>query len=86
MRLMKNNFYFEISGLEIAEFIGVICGIAGAFLVANGFFKTGYPLFTLSALLLFFTAYKQFNKNLMLLQFVFLCANINGMIHFFGGF
>lgn len=72
------------SGFKIPfEFIGVLCGIAGSFLVANGLFTIGYPLFTLSAFLLLYTAFKQANKNLMLLQFVFLLANINGLYTFF---
>jgi len=65
------------------EFVGVLCGIIGSFAVANGLFTIGYPLFTLSALLLLYTAFKQMNKNLMLLQGVFLLANINGLYTFF---
>lgn len=70
--------------MKYLELIGVLTGIGGSFAVANGLFMLGYPLFSFSSLLLFFTAYKQLNKNLMLLQFVFLCANINGLINFWG--
>jgi hypothetical protein len=68
--------------MKAIEFLGVALGIIGAFLVANGIMAFGYPCFTVSSALLFFTAFKQQNKNLMLLQFVFLCANINGLINF----
>lgn len=69
--------------VKVVEFVGVVCGIIGAFLVANGFMQIGYPLFAVSSAALLFSAWKQANKNLMGLQFVFLCANINGLITFF---
>ena len=65
------------------EFIGVLCGIIGSFSVANGLFTIGYPLFAFSSVLLLSTAYKQDNNNLMLLQGVFLLANLNGLYTFF---
>jgi ABC-type Mn2+/Zn2+ transport system permease subunit len=68
--------------LKIVEFVGVLCGIIGSFLVANGMMMIGYPVFLTSSACLLFSAFKQGNKNLMLLQFVFLCANINGLINF----
>ena len=74
----------ERQEMKAIEFLGVVCGIIGAFLVANGLMTFGYPLFTLSSACLLFTAFKQQNKNLMLLQFVFLCANINGLVNFLG--
>ncbi len=69
--------------MKYLEFLGVVCGIAGSFLVANGLMQYGFPLFAFSSVCLLITAYKQRNKNLMLLQGVFLCANINGLITFF---
>lgn len=65
------------------EFIGVASGIMGSFLVANGLFKFGYPLFLLSSQLLVYTAFKQRNINLIMMQTVFLLANINGIYTFF---
>jgi len=65
------------------EFIGVLSGVIGSFAVANGLFTIGYPLFTVSAILLLYTAYKQSNMNLVLLQAVFLMANFNGLYTFF---
>ncbi len=70
--------------MKALELIGVICGIIGAFLVANGMMSAGYPAFTVSSALLIYTAWRQENKNLMLLQSVFLCANINGLFNFLG--
>lgn len=69
--------------MKYVEFIGVAHGIIGAFLVANGIMSIGYPAFTISSLLLAYTAWKQGNKNLLLLQGVFFCANVNGLITFF---
>ena len=68
--------------LKVVEFVGVLCGIIGSFAIANGFMMAGYPLFLVSSACLLFSAFRQANKNLMLLQFVFLCANINGTINF----
>jgi hypothetical protein len=88
MRINKMNKFTDYknvkSGFKISiEFVGVLSGIIGSFSVANGLFTIGYPIFTLSALLLLYTAFKQSNKNLMLLQAVFLLANINGLYTFF---
>ena len=69
--------------MKYVEFFGVICGVIGSFLVANGLMQFGYPVFLTSSACLLYTATRQKNKNLMLLQFVFLCANINGLINFF---
>ena len=65
------------------EFIGVLAGVIGSFSVANGLFTIGYPLFALSSIFLLYTAFKQHNNNLMLLQGVFLLANCNGLYTFF---
>ena len=67
------------------EFIGVFAGILGAFLVANGVFKIGYILFTVSSICLVSTAFNQRNWNLVALQGVFLIANFNGLFTFFMG-
>ena len=69
--------------MKYIEFIGVLSGIAGSFLVANAIFQYGYLLFLISSMLLVITALKQRNYNLVLLQGVFLLANINGVFTFF---
>jgi hypothetical protein len=68
--------------LKTFEFIGVLAGILGAFLVANGMMLAGYPAFTMSSVLLLACAYKQGNANLMLLQATFLLANVMGLFNF----
>lgn len=64
------------------EKIGVLNGIAGSFLVSSGFLLHGFILFFMSSLLLLIMAHKQGNKNLMLLQGVFLLSNINGLFNY----
>lgn len=61
------------------EKIGVICGIVGAFVVALGYPLQGYPLFTISSIALIYSARKQKNTNLLMLQSTFLAANILGI-------
>lgn len=65
------------------ESIGVFCGVIGAFIVANAMPVIGYPFFTISSILLIYTAWKQKNANLVILQAVFILANINGLYTFF---
>ena len=67
------------------EKLGVICGVLGAFIAAAGFGLFGYPLFTLSSVLLFISAKQQKNINLMYLQSAFLMANIVGIKTFVFG-
>jgi hypothetical protein len=66
------------------ERLGALCGIIGAFLAASGFGAYGYPLFTLSSVLLLATSIRQKQHNLIALQSAFLCANIVGIYHFVG--
>jgi hypothetical protein len=67
---------------KLLEKIGAALGIVGAFLAAAGFGAYGYPAFTLSSLLLTFTAYRQGNKNLLAMQGAFLTANLIGIYTF----
>jgi hypothetical protein len=83
MKNYKFGYPIKSSGIKLSvELIGVISGIIGSFAVANAIPTIGYPLFTLSSILLVFTAFKQNNFNLVMLQGVFLLANINGLITF----
>ena len=68
--------------MKAIEFFGVILGILGAFAVANGIMQIGYCMFLASSVMLFATAFKQSNANLMLLQGVFALANLNGFYNF----
>ncbi len=61
------------------EKLGVLCGIIGAFVVALGYPLQGYPLFTVSSAALIYSAMKQKNSNLLMLQTTFLAANILGI-------
>lgn len=82
---MKPNFGYPLKKkMQFPiETVGVICGIIGAFIVANAMPQYGYPLFTLSSIMLTYTAFKQNNYNLVALQGVFMIANINGLYTFF---
>lgn len=76
--------YFMITN-KIVEFIGVITAIIGSFLVARNYLETGFILFFISSALLLYTAIKQKNHNLSLLQGVFLISNALGISkHIFG--
>lgn len=66
--------------LKIISWLGTINSIAGAFLVANNFFLTGYLFFCAGAIFLLIMAKMLKNDALMLLEFIFLVANINGII------
>jgi len=73
---------FSMDSTKTLEKIGAALGIVGAFLAAAGFGAYGYPAFTLSSLLLTFTAYRQSNKNLLAMQGAFLTANVIGIYTF----
>jgi hypothetical protein len=64
------------------EKIGAYAGIAGALLAASGFGLYGYPLFTLSSMMLIASSYKQKNFNLLKMQSAFLAANAIGIYTF----
>lgn len=68
--------------IKQAEKLGATLGILGAFLAASGFGVIGYPAFTVSSLLLCYTAYKQSNNSLMAMQGAFLAANLIGIFTF----
>ena len=71
--------------LKIIEFIGVFSGILGSFLVARGILAIGFCLFLVSSLCLLYSAYKQKNWNLILLQSAFLFSNALGVSNYVFG-
>jgi hypothetical protein len=68
--------------IEHIEFLGVVSAIIGSFLVATGHTNIGYIFFLHSSVGLLYSAFKQHNVNLMLLQFTFTIANIVGISHY----
>ena len=64
------------------EFIGTLCGIIGAFLVAAKFGNLGYPFFFVSSLCLMVSAIAQKQKNFIALQSVFFVANCLGLVNY----
>lgn len=75
----------KIDLIKVVEFVGVFCGIVGSFLVARGFLASGFCLFLVSSLSLGFSAIKQKNWNLTLLQSAFLLSNILGVSNYVFG-
>jgi hypothetical protein len=71
--------------LKIIEFVGVMSGIFGSFLVARGFLSFGFCLFLVSSLALLYSAVKQKNWNLTLLQSAFLVSNMLGVSNYVFG-
>jgi len=67
---------------QTIEKVGAGLGMLGAFLAASGFGLIGYPAFTLSSLLLCYTAKRQANQSLMFMQSAFLAANLIGIYTF----
>ncbi len=74
------RFNKKLDFLKIFSWLGTIFSIVGAFLVANGFFLIGYLFFGAGAIFLLIMAKMLKNDALMLLEFIFLIANINGVI------
>lgn len=68
--------------VKVIEFIGVFAGITGSFLAARGFLADGFCLFLVSSLCLVYSAMKQKNWNLTLLQSVFLFSNMLGVSNY----
>ena len=64
------------------EWIGVILALSGSYMVSSGLF-IGFWLFTLSSICLIYSAIKQSNKALIIMQTAFLLSNINGVYTFF---
>lgn len=71
--------------IKIVEFVGVFSGIIGSFLVARGFLSVGFCFFLVSSLCLMYSAVKQKNWNLTLLQSAFLLSNILGVSNYVFG-
>ncbi len=74
-----------MKSLKVIEFLGVVCGIVGSFLVARGVLDIGFCLFFVSSVCLLSSAYKQKNGNLMALQGTFLFSNMLGVSNYVFG-
>jgi len=72
--------------IKIIEGFGVFCGITGSFLVARGMLSIGFCLFLVSSICLVYSAVKQKNWNLTLLQGAFLFSNILGVSNYVFGY
>jgi len=75
----------KIDMIKAIEFVGVFCGITGSFLVARGFLASGFCLFLVSSISLGFSAIKQKNWSLTLLQSAFLVSNMLGVSNYVFG-
>ena len=75
----------EFSMIKVIEFVGVFSGIVGSFLVARGYLPIGFCLFLLSSICLCYSAVKQKNWNLTLLQSAFLFSNVLGVSNYVFG-
>lgn len=64
------------------KWIGTGCSIIGSFLVASGIFLIGYIFFMAGAIFWGIVAYQSKDNSLLLLQIVFGCANILGIVNF----
>jgi len=71
--------------IKVIEFVGVFSGILGSFLVARGFLAVGFCLFLVSSMCLLYSAVKQKNWNLTLLQSAFLFSNVLGVSNYVFG-
>ena len=74
------RFNKKLDFLKIFSWLGTINSVIGAFLVANGFFLIGYIIFASGAVLWLIVAKMLKNSAMLLLEFIFLIANINGII------
>lgn len=74
------RFNRKLDFLKIFSWLGTINSVIGAFLVANGFFLIGYIIFASGAVLWLIVAKMLKNNAMLLLEFIFLIANINGII------
>lgn len=66
------------------SWIGTATSIAGSFLVAFGLAMLGYMLFIVGSLSWLVVAIKTKNKPLGVLNGTFFCANIIGLINYWG--
>lgn len=69
--------------IKVITWIGTTSSILGAFLVAFKVFFIGYVLFFIGATLWAIAAKIRVDYPLLVLQIVFLCANITGLINFY---
>lgn len=74
------RFNKKLDFLKIFSWLGTINSVIGAFLVANGFFLIGYIIFASGAVLWLIVAKMLKNDAMLLLEFIFLIANINGIL------
>lgn len=74
------RFNKKLDFLKIFSWLGTINSVIGAFLVANGVFLIGYIIFASGAVLWLIVAKMLKNNAMLLLEFIFLLANINGII------
>ena len=74
------RFNKKLDFLKIFSWLGTINSVIGAFLVANGFFLIGYIIFASGAVLWLIVAKMLKNNAMLLLEFIFLVANINGIL------
>lgn len=74
------RFNKKLDFLKIFSWLGTINSVIGAFLVANGVFLIGYIIFASGAVLWLIVAKMLKNNAMLLLEFIFLIANINGII------
>ena len=63
------------------KWIGTICNVLGSFLIANRFFLIGYALFIIGCFAWFIVARRQRDNAMLTMNFVFLCANVNGIVN-----
>lgn len=62
--------------------LGTISSISGSFLVALGFLKIGYTLFLIGALSWLVVGVNKRDKPLVVLNSVYLVANIIGLVNY----
>ena len=74
------RFNKKLDFLKFFSWLGTINSVIGAFLVANGFFLIGYIIFASGAVLWLIVAKMLKNNAMLLLEFIFLIANINGIL------
>lgn len=74
--MLKNN---------VIESFGVACAIVGSFMVARGVLAMGFCFFFISSICLLYSAIKQKNWNLSVLQGTFLVSNVLGISNYIFG-
>lgn len=69
--------------MKFLSWFGTASSIAGAFLMAFGFAKIGYILFSFGSLSWLIVGYNEKNNSLMVLNGTFFVANIIGLYRAF---